>query len=182
MLRTAATLLLALAMPFAQAADWRAAPGSTLGFRAQYMGEDFDGRFGTFSPDIRFDPAALADARFDVRIDLASARTDNEERDAMLVGPEFFDAQAVPQARYVATRFRALGGDRFVAEGTLTLRGVSREVPLTFHWQAGAQPVLEGEATVQRLAFKIGEGDWADTGLLPDEVKVHTRLVLAPAG
>ncbi|WP_295363393.1 YceI family protein, partial [Arenimonas sp.] len=117
-------------------------------------------------------------SRFDVRIELASASTDNEERDAMLVGPEFFNAGTRPEARYVATAFRALGGDRYVAEGELTLNGVTRKVPLTFRWQPGATTVLEGEATLARLAFKVGEGDWADTGLLPDEVKVRTRLEL----
>lgn len=173
-------LLLALAAPTARGAEWRAAPESTLGFSALYMGEAFEGRFGRFSPAIAFDPADLAGSRFDVRIELASASTDNEERDAMLVGPEFFNAGAVPEARYVATTFRALGGDRYVAEGELSLNGVSRKVPLQFRWTAGTPAVLEGEATLSRLAFKVGEGDWADTGLLPDEVKVSTRLVLAP--
>ena len=97
----------------------------------------------------------------------------------MLLGSEFFDAAGVPEARYVATRFRALGGNRFVAEGTLSLRGVSKPVPLTFTWTPGAKPVLVGEATVSRLAFKVGTGDWTDTDLLPDAVKVTTRLVLA---
>lgn len=174
-------LLLLLCAPAALAADYRAQPGSTLGFTATYQGEAFQGQFKTFTPAIRFDPAALATSRFDVRIALASAGTENAERDEMLVGPEFFDAGGAPEARYVATRFRALGGDRYVAEGTLTLRGVSKPVPLTFRWQPGAQPVLTGEARLSRLAFNVGSGDWTDTELLPDEVVVRTRLVLAPA-
>ena len=89
-------------------------------------------------------------------------------------------ATGAAEARYVATRFRALGGNRFVAEGSLTLRGVTQPVPLQFTWTPGAKPVLEGSATLKRLAFKVGEGDWADTALLPDEVKVSTRLVLSP--
>lgn len=172
------TMLLALAAPIAHGADWQAGPDSRLGFTATYMGEAFEGRFARFSPAIAFDPANLAGSRFDVRIELASASTDNEERDAMLVGPEFFNSGARPEARYVATTFRALGGGRFVAEGELTLNGVTKKVPLTFRWQPGTPTVLEGEATLARLAFKVGEGDWADTGLLPDEVKVRTRLEL----
>ena len=54
---------------------------------------------------------------------------------------------------------------------------------LVFTWTAGANPVLAGEAVVKRLEFKVGTGDWADTSLLPDEVKVKTRLLLkAKAG
>lgn len=162
----------------APAADYVAQPGSKLGFTATYQDEAFEGSFARFTPAIRFDPADLAASRFDVRIVLASAGTDNAERDEMLVGSEFFDAAGMPEARYVATRFRALGGNRFVAEGTLSLRGVSKPVPLTFTWTPGAKALLVGEATVSRLAFKVGTGDWTDTELLPDAVKVTTRLVL----
>lgn len=164
----------------APAADYTAQPESKLGFTATYQDEAFEGAFARFTPVIRFDPAALGTSRFDVRIALASAGTANAERDEMLLGSEFFDAAGAPEARYVATRFRALGGNRFVAEGTLSLRGVSKPVPLTFTWTPGAKPVLVGEATLSRLAFKVGTGDWTDTGLLPDAVKVKTRLVLVP--
>ncbi len=180
-MRLALFLLLLSCAPAATAADYRAQAGSTLGFNAVYQGESFEGTFAKFTPAIRFDPTKLADSRFDVRIALASAGTQNAERDEMLVGSEFFDASAVPEARFVATKFRALGGNRYVADGTLTLRGISQPVPLTFSWQAGAQPVLTGEAKLSRLAFNVGSGDWTDTELLPDEVAVRTRLVLAPA-
>ncbi|MBP6626612.1 MAG: YceI family protein [Arenimonas sp.] len=180
-MRLALCLLLLLSAPAAVAGDYVSQKGSSLGFTATYQGESFEGAFATFTPVIRFDPATLADSRFDVRIALASAGTQNAERDEMLLGSEFFDAGAAPEARYVATRFRALGGNRYVADGTLTLRGISQPVPLTFSWQPGAQPVLTGEAKLSRLAFNVGSGDWTDTELLPDDVVVRTRLVLAPA-
>jgi len=171
---------LLLATAGASAADYIAQAGSTLGFTATYQEEAFDGTFGKFTPTLRFDPADLAGSRLDVRISLGSASTANAERDEVLLGGEFFDAAGQPEARYVATSFRALGGNRFVAEGTLSLRGVSKSVPLAFTWTPGAQPVLAGEATLSRLTFKVGTGDWTDIGLLPDAVKVNTRLVLAP--
>lgn len=164
-----------------RAADWVAQPGSTLGFSASFQGETFKGEFGKFSPRIRFDPAQPAQGRFDVRIQLASADTRNEERDEALHGSEFFNAGKLPEARYVATKFRALGGNRFVADGVLTLRGISKPVPLSFTWTAGARPVLVGQARLRRLDFAVGTGEWADTELLPNEVAVNTRLLLAPA-
>ena len=53
-------------------------------------------------------------------------------------------------------------------------------MPLDFTWTAGTPAVLEGRATLKRLDFGIGEGDWADTDLLPNEVEVITRLELQP--
>ncbi len=180
-MRLPVLLALLLAATGASAADYRAEAGSTLGFTASYQDEAFEGGFRKFTPAIRFDPADLAASRFDVRIDLSSAGTENADRDELLLGPDFFDILARPEARFVATRFRALGGNRYVADGELTLRGIAQPVPLTFTWTPGAKPVLQGEAVLKRLAFEVGTGDWADTGMIPDEVKVVTRLVLVLA-
>lgn len=179
-------LTLAFAAPLALATSpmgpvrYSHTAGSTLSFSSSYDGESFDGRFAQFTTDIAFDPASAA-GRFDVVIQLGSAGTENDERDEVLRGAEFFNALALPQARYQATRFARLADGRFVAEGTLSLRGVSRVVPLTFTWTPGPTPRLEGSATVPRLAFQVGTGDWADTAMMPDAVEVRTRLLLQPA-
>ena len=107
--------------------------------------------------------------------------TANSDRDGELVGSSFLDIAKFPQARYTATRFRSLGGNRYAADGTLSLRGVSKPVTLTFTWTPGAQPVLNGKATLKRLDFGVGSGDWADTDTLPNEVAVSTKVVFAPA-
>lgn len=173
-------LLLLLFSTPTLAADFVAQPSSRLGFSAEFQGEGFEGRFARFTPAIRFDPDDLAGSRFEVRIELASADTDNDERDELLLGGEFFAVGDQPEARYVATTFKSLGNGRFVAEGELSLRGVTKTVPLTFTWTPGTPTVLEGEAVLDRLAFKVGLGDWSDTDLMPASVKVTTRLMLVP--
>ena len=96
-------------------------------------------------------------------------------------GTDFFDVSKFAQARYTATKFRSLGDGRYAADGVLELRGVRKPVTLSFTWTPGKAPVLAGKATVQRLDFGIGTGDWADTSLIPDEVAISTRVVFAPA-
>lgn len=180
MIRFAALLLaLALAAP-AAAADYVQAPGSTLTFATRYQGEVFTGRFPAFATRLRFDPARLGAARLEVSIPLASTVTGNDERDATLKDADFFSVAKFPQARYVATKFRALGGGRYAADGQLTLRGATKPVTLMFSWTPGAAPVLAGRAMVKRLDFGIGGGDWADTSLIPNEVAISTRLTLRP--
>ena len=177
-----AVLLIGLLLANATAAaDWTLQPGSVLGFSASYQGESFEGRFGKFTPQIRFDPAKLAESRFDVRITLTSASTSNDERDELLKGEDFFNSGKWAEARFIASTFRALGGNRYAADGNLSLRGVSKPVTLTFTWTPGAKPVLAGEAALKRLDFGVGGGDWTDTGTIANDVKVKTRLVLAPA-
>lgn len=173
--------LLLVASP-AFAADWKVdAAASSLRFSGTAQGEAFDGKFAKFDAKIAFDPAHLAGSKFDVTVELASADTQNEERDDTLQGTEFFNVAAEPKASFVADRFTAQGTG-FQAQGTLTLRGVSKPVVLDFTWTpAGAGATLEGHATLERSAFGIGGGDWADPETIADEVKVATTLVLQPA-
>ena len=173
-------MLLCAAAP-ALAADYVQAPGSSLAFAGKYQDEVFTGRFPGFSTRLRFDPAQLADASLDVTIPIASATTGNADYDDNMRSDAFFDAAKFPQAHYSATRFRSLGGNRYAADGTLSLHGVSKPVTLTFTWTPGTQPVLAGKATVKRLDFGIGGGDFADTGIMPDAIAVSTRVVFQPA-
>ena len=179
--RAVSTLLLLLAADPVLAADYVQAPGSSLAFAGSYQGEVFTGRFPGFATRMSFDPARLEASRLEVTIPLATATTANAEYDEQMRGDAFFDAGRYAQAHYVATKFRALGNGRYAADGILSLHGVSKPVVLTFTWTPGAQPVLAGKASVDRLDFGIGSGDWADTALIPNAIAVSTKVVFQPA-
>ena len=171
---------LALAAP-AHAADYSQAAGSKLTFASKYQGEVFVGTFPGFSTRLSFDPAQPEAGRLEVTIPLASASTDNAERDTTLRGSDFFNVAAFAQARFTAEGFRRTGDNAYAADGTLSLRGVSKPVTYTFTWTPGARPVMVGKATVRRLDFNVGGGDWADLEIIPNEVAVATRVVFEPA-
>jgi len=181
-----AAMVVALGVTFGAAtssfaADYVQAPGSTLTFATDYQGEVFVGRLPSFSTRLSFDPTRLAGSKLDVTIALASVTVGDPDGDDTLKGGDFFNVAQFPQARFSASTFRSLGANRYAADGTLSLRGASRPVTLTFTWTPGARPVLTGKATLKRLDFGVGSGDWADTDLIPNEVAVSTRVVLAPA-
>lgn len=179
-------LPLALAAAFAAAAAPAAAAdyvqsSGALSFASEYQGETFVGLFPEFQTTLSFDPAAPQDAKLDVTIPLASADTKNGDRDGTLKTAAFFNVAKFATARYTAEGFRSLGGDTYVAEGTLELRGVRKQVPLTFTWTPGERPVLAGKATVKRLDFEVGAGDWADLSIIPNDVAVSTKVTFRPA-
>lgn len=185
MTRSAFAAVLLLLAADAPAADWAVKPdGSSLRFSGVAQGEAFEGRFAQFNPAIRFDPAALENARFDVTIALASADTRNEERDETLRGADFFDVSQYPQARFIATEFVAVeGGGGYEARGALELRGARQPVTLAFTWTpVGDGARLDGKATLDRTKFGIGGGDWEDAEMIAHEVQVRTTLALVPAG
>jgi polyisoprenoid-binding protein YceI len=180
-LLTAAALVATMATAPAFAADYVQAPGSSLVFASKYDGEVLTGKFASFTTTLSFDPAKLATSKLEVVIPLAGTSTGNGDRDSTLSGADFFNVAKFAQARYTATKFRSLGGNQYAADGNLSLRGVSKPVTLTFTWTPGAQPVLSGKATVKRLDFGVGTGDWADTKTIPNEVAVSTKVVFKPA-
>ena len=49
--------------------------------------------------------------------------------------------------------------------------------PFTLN-DAGSVRTVEGEFTLKRLAFRIGEGPWSDTDTVADDVLVKFRFTL----
>ncbi|HET9835731.1 MAG TPA: YceI family protein [Rhodanobacteraceae bacterium] len=175
----AALMLLPLA---AFARVWKVdAAHSSLTFTGMYQGEQFEGRFKRFDAKIDYDPADLAQAKFDVTVDVASVDTANTERDQALPGKPFFDTAQFPKAHFVTTRFRKAANGQVLADGTLTLRGVSKPLTLAVKFAPhGNGATLDVQTTLKRLDFGIGSGDWADTSMIGNEVTVHGHLLLQP--
>lgn len=175
-------ILLALALPgAAAAADYTVQPAaSTLGFSNTFQGESFDGQFGQWTAAISYDAANLASSKFDVEVNLASVKTGDSDRDSALPGSDFFDVAKFPKAHFVTTGFRQSGG-QVIADGQLTLHGVTKPVSLevTFKPQ-GSGATLDVAGTVKRLDFGVGTGDYADTSVIGGDVKVAAHLQLTP--
>ena len=105
---------------------------SNLGFKSSFNGMDFEGRFKRWDAQIAFDPKDLAGSRVNATIDMASATTGDSSRDSSLPSDDWFATNQYPKATFTAAGFKSLGGDRYEANGTLTIRGVSKPVALPF--------------------------------------------------
>lgn len=162
------------------ATQWSLQPAeSSLGFTATQAGAKFDGRFDRFSADIRFDPADLAGSRFDVQIEMTSVNTQDAERDDTLRGADLFNVTKWPKAHYVAEQFTDKGTGKFSATGQLTLRDVTRAVPIEFSFEKNAHGAwLKGSSQIRRLDFGVGQGEWQDTDTVGNDVQIHFALRL----
>jgi polyisoprenoid-binding protein YceI len=173
-------LLLALATPcIANAADYNVQPGSTLGFTSNFQGSSFDGQFNKWTAAISYDAAKPASSKFDVTVDLSTAKTGDNDRDSALPGADFFNVAKYPQAHFVTTAFRQQGS-QVIADGMLTLRGVTKPVSLNVVFKPqGSGATLDVTGTVKRLDFGVGGGQYADTSVIGPDVKVTAHLVLS---
>lgn len=178
--RIAMVVLAIPAISSAFAADYIQAPGSTLAFAGKYQGEIFTGRFPDFSTAVSFDPAQPETASLDVNIALARATAGSDDYDSELRGSGFFDVVKFSHAHYRAKGFRRLGDGRYATDGVLSLHGIEKPVTLTLTWTNAPKPVLIGKATVKRLDFGVGAGDWADTALIANDIAISTKVVLRP--
>ena len=165
------------------AAQWSMQPKeSKLTFVGEQAGAQFEGNFDKFSADISFDPKNLAASRFDVKIDTGSVNTQDGERDTTIKSADLFDVKKFPSAQYVADKFTDKGGNKYSATGKLTLRNVTKDVPIDFTFETkdgGAW--LKGTAKIKRLDFGVGQGEWKDTSTVGNDVQVRFALRLKGA-
>ena len=160
-----------------EASAWAIQPGSSLRFRTSYAGEAIVGSFATFGGDIVFGPDQLDQSRVAITIDLGSAASGDGERDETLKGGDFFAVGANRNAVFRAGKFRQTGPDRFVAQGTLRLKGVTAPVSLPFTLRIdGDKATMQGSATIDRLTWAIGEGEFSSTADIPAAVAVEIAL------
>ncbi len=153
----------------------------TLTFSAMQAGAKFTGGFGDFQASVDFDPATPAQGKLHVTVETASIDTQDAERDEILRSQDFFWAGKHPQAIFHAERFeREAAG--FKALGELTIRGKTRPSTVRFTLAPGqGGSVMKGSASLRRLEFGLGQGDWQSTEWVGDPVEVQFELKLKPA-
>jgi polyisoprenoid-binding protein YceI len=153
---------------------------SRLEFVGVQAGAEFKGTFHKFSADIEFAPDSLATSHFDVQIDLKSVDSMDKDRDTTIRGSDIFDVAHYPTAHYVTRSFTKTAAG-YTGIGALTLRGVTKDVPIEFQFtQTAAGAKLDGTAKLKRLDFGAGQGDWKSTEWVADAVKISFSLVLKP--
>lgn len=179
---SALALLATLTQP--ACAQQKLVPGqSEITFTSRQMGVPVDGRFKTFTARIGFDPNQPEGSTIAFSVDLLSAAIGDAETMAELAKPAWFDSKRLPRATFQSTQVKAAGPGKFDVTGTLNIKGNAREVrvPVTLT-QAAGQSTAAGSFIVKRLDFRIGDGDWADTSLVADDVQVKFKLVLTGVG
>jgi len=155
---------------------------SEIAFTMKQMGVNFDGRFRQWKADIVFAPNALDKSKAEVDVDLGSLDLASTESEAEAKGPLWFNTAKFPLAHFASTSIKSLGGDRYEIAGKLSMKGITRDcaVPITVKTDPAGTRTAEGNFSLKRLEYKVGEGEWADTDTVADDIRVHVRMVLEP--
>jgi polyisoprenoid-binding protein YceI len=144
---------------------------SQVGFAVRHvMVSKTRGRFSDFAGTVEIGENPL-ESSVSVTIQTASIDTRDEQRDGHLRSGDFFDAEAWPTATYQSRSVRQVGEGRYVVEGDLTIKGVTRPVPLELNYEGGASDPWGGvrigfsaKAELDREAFGLTWNQALETG------------------
>lgn len=156
---------------------------SEIAFTSKQMGVPVDGKFRKWDAQIAFDPKKPEAGKVSFTIDTGSASFGSAETDAEVPKAPWFNVAKFPQATFQSSSMKSTGPGKFEVAGKLTIKGNVHDVvvPVALT-QSGATTTAAGSFTIKRLDFKIGEGEWADTSMVANDVQVKFKLAVTGVG
>jgi polyisoprenoid-binding protein YceI len=157
---------------------------SEVGFSVRHMMvSKVRGKFTTFSGQIvtGADPASSS---VTAEIDLASIDTGNEQRDGHIRSADFFEVEKYPTMTYRSTGVR-VEGDAFVLDGDLTLKGITKSVPLSLELNGfgpdpygGTRAGFTATAEINRRDFGVNFHAALETGgaVVADKIALQLEI------
>lgn len=163
--------LLTLAIAALVAIGYKVGPSSTplsagdsdVGFAFTMMGGDNQGVFPDSAVELLYNPDNPEQGSLTATVNTASAHTGDMQIDSSLTEPDWFDSTGFPAATFTSTRIQTLNPGELKVNGTLEIKGISREIefPMTIS-QGETGSKAEGGFTINRLDFNIGKTDQPD--------------------
>lgn len=158
---------------------------SELQFKIKHlMISTVTGQFSKFSGTVETNGDDFATAKVQFEADIDSISTNNEQRDAHLKAGDFFDAEKFPKLIFEGSSMEKTGDDEYKLHGTITIRGVSKEVTFNVEYGGITQDPWGNTRTgfsvtgkINRRDFGVSFGAVTETGglLLGDEVKLNAN-------
>jgi polyisoprenoid-binding protein YceI len=158
---------------------WKILPEkSSLTFTATQNNAPVSGNFKTFTADIDFDPAKLNTSHATVSVDINSVTASYQELVTTLLGADWFNAKQYPKAIFKSTSIAKVKDNDYQVQGNLSIRDKTIPVTVFFNLKkyTGNSAVFVGHASLKRLLFGVGQGDWAKTDQVKDDVEVNFSL------
>jgi polyisoprenoid-binding protein YceI len=109
---------------------WNIDPAHSMAeFKVKHMMiANVKGQFSRVSGALFLDESDLANSRAEASVEVASIHTRDEQRDAHLKSPDFFDVEKFPTLHFKSKSISTVRDGELAVEGDLTIRGVTHKV------------------------------------------------------
>lgn len=157
---------------------------STIGFTARHMMvSKVRGNFRVFSGTVTT-AADPMQASVTATIDLTSVDTASAQRDEHVRSADFFEVEKHREMTFRSTGLRA-HGNGFVLDGDLTLKGVTKSVPLTLELEGigpdafgGTRAGFSAKGEINRKDFDVNFNAALETGgvVVSDKITIELDI------
>jgi len=140
---------------------WTVDPAhSRVEFQVKHLGiATVRGNFGSFSGTLVIGDD-LAGSTASGSVEVATVTTNEDQRDAHLRSPDFFDAETYPQISFESTAITQLDEEEFRILGNLTLHGITKEITLHAEVQGTETDPWGNERVGLEVSGQISRGDF----------------------
>lgn len=101
---------------------------SGIYFDAKHIFSIVRGHFDDYSATLNIDTDNIANSSCSVTVQTKSITTYNRKRDTHLRSAELFDTGKHPTMTFTSTNIIPKGGNRYIIEGNLTIRGITKKI------------------------------------------------------
>jgi len=168
---------------------WKAdATHSSVKFSVSHLVvSETEGTFKVYDANVTSTKEDFTDPKIDLAIDVNSINTENEMRDKHLKSDDFFNAEKFPKILFKGASFKKVSGNKYLLEGELTIRDVTKKVKLDVVYggtvkdpYGNTKAGFKVTGTVDRLAYGLKWNTLTEAGgaVVGKDVELTVKLEL----
>ena len=163
---------------------------SSIKFSVEHlMVSETEGNFKGFDGTLTSKNADFTDAEIAFTVEVKTINTDNDMRDKHLQSDDFFNAEKFPQMKFKGTSFKKVSGNKYVLEGDLTIRDVTKKVKFDVVYRGtqkdpygNTKAGFKATGSIKRLEYGLKWNVMTEaTAVVADEVNIVINLEYAQA-
>ena len=138
------------------------------------------GKFNTIEGFVEIDLDKKENNKAIFSVAIADIEINYKKYKNLLLSEIFFDEKKFPIALVDTRKFSYSDEKEIIIDVEFTIKGKSQIIPLTIKITQLAKEIVQIQSDLQfsRTDFEIGIGNWKNTSILKDKVKIKTNLFL----
>ena len=118
------------------------------------------GHFDNFKATIEAEKEDFSDAKIEFEADTNSINTRNNDRDAHLKSPDFFDSEKYEKISFVSTSVKKISDFELKVKGNFTIRDITKEITLDVIYNGHVEGMNGSDVAAFEISTKLNRFDY----------------------